>query len=112
VKRPGTREPSVPDEGRSRLSYRVETTTRVGRDLAELHPDVAKAIGARIEALKENPRPRGAKVLRADLGGCYRLTVRKDYRIGYDVDDKTRTVTVWQVGHRSRFYERGKRRRK
>lgn len=112
MKRPNTREPSVPDEGRSRPSYRVEITTRVGRDLAKLHPDVAKAIAARIEALKNDPRPRGAKALQADLAGCYRLTVRKDYRVGYDVDDRSRTVTVWQVGHRTRFYEKGKRRRK
>ena len=80
--------------------------------MAKLHPDVAKAIAARREALKENPRPPGVKSLAGDLGGSYRLRVRGDYRIGYDVDDKTRTVTVWQVGHRSRFYDEGKRRRK
>lgn len=106
------REASVPDGGGSEGSYRVQITTRVARDLAKLHPDVAKAIAARIEALKENPRPPEVKALTADLGGSYRLRVRRDYRIGYDVDDKTRTVTVWQVGHRSRFYEKGKRLRK
>jgi mRNA interferase RelE/StbE len=94
------------------VSYSVEVQTRALRGLAKLHPDVAKAVAARIEALAEDPRPTGVRALTADLSGSYRLTVRKDYRIGYDVDDKARTVTVWRVGHRSGFYDQGKRRRK
>lgn len=94
------------------MSYRVGIQTRAGRDLARLHPDVRKAVAAHIEALAQSPRPAGVKTLRGALGGSYRLTVRKDYRVGYDVDDESRTVTVWQVGHRSGFYEEGKRRRR
>jgi mRNA-degrading endonuclease RelE of RelBE toxin-antitoxin system len=27
-----------------------------------------------------------------------------DYRVGYDVDDKARTVRIFQIGHRESFY--------
>jgi mRNA interferase RelE/StbE len=94
------------------MSYRVEVQTRALRELGRLPADIREAITGRISGLAENPRPPGVKALTADLKGSYRLTVREDYRVGYDVDDRARSVIVWQIGHRSRFYEAGKRRRR
>ena len=94
------------------MSYRVEIQTAALRDLQRLPPDVRKAVATRVAALAQNPRPPGVRALTKGLKGLYRMRVRRDYRVGYEVDDRAQVVTIWQVGHRSKFYERGKRRRK
>jgi mRNA interferase RelE/StbE len=94
------------------VSYGVEIQTAALRDLQRLPPDVRKAVAACIEALAENPRPPGVRPLTEGLKGLYRVRVRRDYRVGYEVDDRARIVTTWQVGHRSKFHEKGKRLRK
>jgi mRNA interferase RelE/StbE len=80
--------------------------------LKRLPADLQATIRARIRALAADPRPPGATALTGELKGSYRLRARRAYRIGYDVDDETRTVTVWQVGHRSKFYDKAGRRRR
>jgi mRNA-degrading endonuclease RelE of RelBE toxin-antitoxin system len=42
--------------------------------------------------------------------GNYRLRVG-DHRMGYAVDDEARTVTVWLIAARKRFYQQMRRRR-
>ncbi len=92
--------------------YHVRVESDALADLKKLPADVREAIRARIEALADDPRRPGATALTGPLKGFHRMRVRRAYRVGYDVDDETQTVTVWQVGHRSKFYNKAARRRR
>jgi len=80
------------------------------RELADLTPATRQRVLARIRGLAESPRPASAERLTGTLHGSLRLRVG-DYRISYEIDDQTRTVVVWAIGHRSRFYGDAGRRR-
>ena len=92
--------------------YQVHIESNALGELKKLPADVQAAIRARIRALADDPRPSRARALTGELKGSYRLRVRRAYRIGFDVDDDARTVTVWQVGHRGKFYDKARRRRR
>jgi len=70
---------------------------------------VRRAIGEAILALADDPTPIDSTALTGTLKGSRRLRVGH-YRVGYQVERKARVVTVWVVGHRSRFYEKARRR--
>ena len=58
-----------------------------------------------IEGLAENPRPAGEPKIKAPLivyqyAAQYRLKIR-NYRVLYDVDDKQRTVWIFDVRKRN-----------
>jgi mRNA-degrading endonuclease RelE of RelBE toxin-antitoxin system len=66
-----------------------------------------------ILALAADPRPMGYRALaEGPLKGSFRIHVGRDHCVGYDIDDKTRHVSIWQVGSRRGFYDKAKRRRK
>jgi mRNA interferase RelE/StbE len=84
------------------VAYRLEDTAAARRDLQELPRDILIRIEARIQALTENPRPRGAERVQGTQGG---LGVRVgDYRILYTVDDAQQVVTIGRVRHRRDVY--------
>jgi mRNA interferase RelE/StbE len=79
-----------------------------------LHPDAARAfrrlhgplrerVRDAIDALAEDPRPRGA--VRLVGRDDYRVRVG-DYRIVYAVDDAERLVLVARIAHRRDVYRR------
>jgi mRNA interferase RelE/StbE len=60
-----------------------------------------RRIVARIQALAEDPRPRGCE----KLSGVDRYRVRQGvYRIVYSIEDKDLIVYVVKVGHRGSVY--------
>jgi len=73
------------------------------RDLRKLSRDVAERVAAAIDALAENPRPRGCLLLRDYHPPTWRVRVG-DWRILYEVDDDAGMVTVTGVRHRSKAY--------
>lgn len=92
------------------MSYALRLEPGVERDLAGLPHAIAQRVLAGIEGLTREPRPPNAKPLKARLRGLWSLRIG-DYRVAYQVDDGTCVVTVWQVGHRGRFYDKATRRR-
>jgi mRNA interferase RelE/StbE len=56
------------------------------------------------ERLKKYPQVSGAKPLRGDLAGQFRVRTG-DYRVQFYHNKETDTVYVVQVGHRDGFYE-------
>ncbi len=58
-------------------------------------------IAKRLLALEENPRPFDIKKLHGQEG--YRLRV-DDYRVLFTIDDSTKTVTTYAIGHRRQIY--------
>lgn len=71
------------------------------KDIADLPKDYARLVSQHIDRLAQEPRPLGAKKLsgRAD----YSLRVGT-YRILYDIDDESGTVTVYRIKHRREVY--------
>jgi mRNA interferase RelE/StbE len=87
-----------------RRAYEIEQIPRAERDLRRLDPQVRQRILAAIVALAEEPRPPGYTNLQGREG--YRLRIG-DYRVIYEVNDESRTVTVLRVGHRRDVYRQG-----
>ena len=84
------------------MLYRVNFTCYAFKLLPALHPDTKKLIRDSLEELKKNPFL--GKNLQQDIAGFQSFRLRR-YRIIYRTDIKTRTITVYFVGHRRNVYE-------
>ena len=85
-------------------AYRIVTTRAAEQDLAKLTKSVLARVDASVLALADVPRPRGAVILH---GAERLLRIRVGtYRVVYQVDDDTSTVTVARVRHRREVYRR------
>jgi mRNA interferase RelE/StbE len=82
--------------------YRLEIRQSAERDLRRLPQPLFLRLNRQILALGEDPRPPGAKKLKGRLEG-WRVRVGQ-YRILYQIDDQTRTVTIARVRHRRDVY--------
>jgi mRNA interferase RelE/StbE len=74
------------------------------RALRKFDRQTAERIKPAAEALRDDPRPSGAKMLTGSRG-LWRIRVG-DYRIVYAIDDQRRVVRVAAVGHRRDVYTR------
>ncbi len=83
------------------MSYALAIFPSAQRELGSLPPEVSRRVRAAIVDLAHEPRPPGCRKLTGREG--WRLRVG-DYRILYDVDDGTQTVTVVHIGHRRDVY--------
>jgi mRNA interferase RelE/StbE len=77
--------------------YRIHILRRAVKDIADLPKGYAHLISQHIDRLGEDPRPPDAKKLRGTMDYSLRVGV---YRILHDIDDESRTVTVYRVKHR------------
>ena len=81
---------------------KVVLTAEAARDLDDLPlPIHARVIGL-LERLQKWPAVSGAKALRGNLSGRWRLRTG-DYRLQFHVEGNT--VVVERIGHRDGFYE-------
>ena len=85
------------------MSYEVRFTPAADRQVDKLPRAVRPKIIARAEALADNPRPHGVKMLTNAAQGTYRVR-EGDYRIVYDIEDDVLLVLVVRVGHRREVY--------
>jgi mRNA interferase RelE/StbE len=83
------------------VSYTLRILPRAEKELASLDVKPYDSVKKRIYALAEEPRPPGCGKLKGDPGWRVRVG---DYRIVYEVDDASGTVTVLRVGHRKEIY--------
>lgn len=83
------------------MSHRLLVLPGAERQLAKLPSDQFARLRDAIRALASGPRPAGCRKLKGRDG--YRLRVGA-YRIVYSIDDRERTVTVLDVGHRRDVY--------
>ena len=81
--------------------YRIRILRRALKDIANLPKGYARLASEHIDSLQNNPRPRDAKKLRGTKDYSLRVGT---YRILYDVDDESQTVTVYRVKHRRDAY--------
>jgi len=81
--------------------YSVRILRRAIKDITNLPKGHARLVSQHIDRPEENPRPPDAKKLRGTTDYSLRVGV---YRILYDIDDESRTVTVYRVKHRREAY--------
>jgi mRNA interferase RelE/StbE len=82
-------------------SYELRIKPSALKELQAIQIDDRQRIVIRIEALAEDARPPGAR----KLAGGDRYRVRQGaFRILYEVDDSSSTVTVVKIGHRRDVY--------
>ena len=83
--------------------YDVSLSKRARRETHKLERQTLARIAKAVDGLAGNPRPPGClKVKTAEA--LWRIRVG-DWRIGYEVDDQAREVTIVTIGHRSEFYD-------
>ena len=81
--------------------YELELLASAKRELAALDGSVRKRVAARIDALREEPRPAGCTKL---TGSEYWRVRAGDYRVIYSIEDGKLVVLVVRVGHRREVY--------
>jgi len=86
------------------VKYKVEFTSAAARQVQKLPVAVRQRLLAAVADLADNPRPAGARKLVGELT-AWRIRVG-DYRVIYDVIDRSLTVTVVRAAHRSEAYNR------
>ena len=85
------------------MSYRVLIDPRAARQLESLPKPIVERLDRAILSLVSNPRPPGTKRLRGKLHQGWRIRVGK-YRILYKIDDESRQVSIFEIGHRREIY--------
>jgi mRNA interferase RelE/StbE len=83
--------------------YALEFTPKALRELRKLDRPIVERIKAATEALRDEPRPAGAKML-TGMHGVLRIRVAGDYRVLYTIDDGRLVVLVVDAGHRRQVY--------
>jgi len=83
--------------------YSLYIKPSAGKELEAVgaKPDRHRII-AKIQALAQEPRPRGSEKL-AGYDDRYRIR-QGNYRIVYLIDDRTSVVTIFKIGHRREVY--------
>ena len=71
--------------------------------MQRLDKPVVSRVASAIDALVDDPRPPGCIKVKHEAE-LWRVRVG-DWRIGYEINDASREVTVIRVGHRGEFYD-------
>lgn len=86
------------------MTYAVLLERQAEKDLRDLPLPSLKRIDARLLALSDEPRPKGALKLKGKEGEGWRVRIG-DYRILYTIDTNQRIVKVYRIGHRRDVYQ-------
>lgn len=84
------------------MAYTVEISPAAKRQIRKLDRPVQGRIIRRLEELQSDPRPPDVEKLEGGEND-YRVRVG-EYRIVYEIRDKTLLVLVLKVGHRREIY--------
>lgn len=82
--------------------YEVELKRSALKELKSLDKKIASSALLKIKGLSKNPRPSNCKKLIGSKNS-YRLPFAS-YRIVYQIDDNSKTVTIYAIGHRKDIY--------
>jgi mRNA interferase RelE/StbE len=85
------------------IKFRVAIDSRAARELESLPTPIVRKIDKAILSLGENPRPPGVKRLRGKLKDGWRIRVGQ-YRVLYRIDENSKEVRIFDVGHRREIY--------
>ena len=82
--------------------YEVYLERTAERDLRQLSAKIFGRIIPEIRALAENPKPHGCRKITGSRND-WRIRIG-DYRVIYEIDEKTSIVRVMRVRHRRQVY--------
>jgi mRNA interferase RelE/StbE len=85
------------------MTYTIEFSNKAEKQFKSLPPQTQERLQPKIDALAQEPRPRGAIELSDVEEDTYRIRVG-DYRILYEISDRVLLVWVVEVGHRREIY--------
>lgn len=85
--------------------YRVELESKARKAFLALPKEAAARLADALDDLQRDPRPPGARKL-SGLEG-YRVRAG-DYRALYVIDDHSRSVRVYVLGHRRDVYRKAR----
>ena len=83
--------------------YTIIVSSRAQKDLRKLPKATRDEILAQIQALADDPFPPGRKKLKGKLGDYWRIRAG-NYRVLYEVEQKTVTVYVLRIRDRKQAY--------
>lgn len=83
-------------------SYKIFFDRDVEKELAKIAKTDVRKIILKAMKLSENPRPRQSLKLE-NSNITHRLRVG-DYRVIYQIDDNSKTVTIYHIRHRKDVY--------
>ena len=86
------------------MSYAIQIKKKALKELEALPTKVNLQIVSAIDALSENPRPKGSKKLQGEKEYLWRIRVG-DYRIIYFIEDKIQVVEIRKITHRRSAYK-------
>ncbi len=84
------------------MSYELVIERRAEKDLKKLDQTLFAEIVAKIKGLAGKPHPKSSKKIRGSQND-WRLRVG-DYRVLYEIDNKTKTIKIMRVKHRREAY--------
>jgi mRNA interferase RelE/StbE len=83
--------------------YKITIKKAAAKELGDIPKKDISRITKRIQALAHNPRPTGSEKLSAQE--YYRIR-QGDYRIVYSINDASRAVDIFKIGHRREIHRR------
>ncbi len=84
------------------MAFRIEWKKSTRKDLRRLSPATVNRVIEAVEALAENPFPRGVEKL-SGSEHAYRIRLG-DYRVVYEVVSEQKLVEIQRVRHRKDVY--------
>jgi mRNA interferase RelE/StbE len=82
--------------------YEIEFVTSAAKEFRSLEDRIKRRVAVAIDALRENPRPRGVRKLRGHER-LYRIRVGS-YRVVYEIDEQAKLIRVTRIRHRREVY--------
>jgi len=86
------------------VTHAVSMTSGARKGLAALASEYQVATIRAIEGLAQDPRPNGCKKMKGEFAGAYRIKVRAQVSVIYEVNDKALTVLVVVIEKRGDAY--------
>ncbi len=83
--------------------YSIRVSDKAIKDLDKLNDKDYTKVKSKLITLETNPKPMGSIKLKGKNG--YRVRTG-DYRILYEVDDKSKTIDIYKVEHRKDAYRK------
>ena len=93
------------------MTYIIKFNKSADKEISKLDAALQLEILIAIESLMQNPRPVGYKKMssykseREPNKTCYRIKIKKDYRIIYTIEENIVTITIVKVKHRREVYK-------
>jgi mRNA interferase RelE/StbE len=86
------------------VAANVLITIEAIKELEHVPRPIQRRIHEIVARLAEWPEVSGAKPMRGDLAGNYRIRTGA-YRVVFSVSADGQTVTIWKIGHRGGVYD-------